>query len=660
MSKLKEAALNYAAKGWPVFPCNANKQPYTTNGVLDATTNRKQIEEWWETWPNANVAMDVGAAGLVVLDFDPGHDPREVKKALGELPETKLVQQTPRGGEHLFYSKKPDEVIPPSVSKIAKHVDIRSFNSYVLLPPSRTKDGEYSWVSQGKPSFRSEKLVELAKAKRDTSEDRDTWLIEADLPENIALCVDWLKNKAQIAVEGVNGDHMAYSTAAMCKSFGISPALALDLMWEHWNPRCSPPWSGDEIEHLEAKVRNGYSYNTSPPGNMTPAYKVARAQEIFKPVSRDTEKGGREIKGGRFRIVDRRGMDDIKPPQWLVKDAIPENSFALLIGPRGTFKTFIALDIALSIATGAKQYFGGAEDEWFGVWPDVASPGPVLFAAGEGRAGLNKRVRAWEKHHLDGDKAENFHLIDPVPGPNVDDVTAFIETALEMHPKGYRLCVLDTVGRAMQGLNENSQQDASMFTKMVETIQHELGCAVLCLHHTGHGGELRARGSSVFGADVDCEFVLERKDKDHVVTLKNTKQKDAPEWEQPKVIQLIEKNDSLVAVAPSEKTEAEARKQPEDKKEKGRRAKEDIKIEMDIVRSAAMRVLQSTPGKEYSNAKLAEAIASDERISVGVSQIRQRYIGELRTDKAHPICGCYDITKQVWVSFQGSRDTKKP
>ena len=53
-------------------------------------------------------------------------------------------------------------------------------------------------------------------------------------------------------------------------------------MWDHWNPRCDPPWSGDEFSHFEAKVRNGYEYNTSPPGNCTEAYHEAKAREQFE------------------------------------------------------------------------------------------------------------------------------------------------------------------------------------------------------------------------------------------------------------------------------------------------------------------------------------------------------------------------------------------
>lgn len=656
MASLKDAALAYARKGWPVFPCKADKTPYTERGVLEATTNPRQVEEWWEQYPRANIGCDVGGAGMVVLDLDPGHDWDEIEAALGGEPDTHLIQRTPRGGEHLFFTIGQGEVIPPSAGKIAPHVDVRSHHSYVLLAPSRTKDGEYTWDEQGKPAHRPQGLYEWAQeSHRKRSEDHDDWIIEADLPENIAQAIKYLKTEAQIAIEGSNGDSMAYRTAAMCKSYGLSPETAFDVMWEHWNPRCVPPWDADEAEHFEQKIVNAYSYNTSPPGNLTEAYKVAKHQQLFKPVSRDTTSGGRASEAGRFRFVDERGVEDIKPPEWLIEGAIPQQAYAMLIGPRSTYKTFVALDMALSIATGGASWYED-EADWRGVWPNITASGPVLFAAGEGRAGFKSRVASWRSYHIDGDFTNNFFLVDPVPHPTEDDVTAFIQGALSLSDY-YELVVLDTVGRAMQGLNENSQQDASQFTLMVQTIQQELECAVLAIHHTGHGIDDRARGSSVFGADLDVEFIA-KLDSKRNVALFNTKQKDAPEIEGPTLIHLATHKGSLVATKPSKrdieqaKEDAKHEEVSRDTKGKhqrgGRKTQEAFAVELSVVRTAAYQAMKVYPGKEWTKAALASAIAADERVSVAAGTIRNRYMDELLTDKAHPVAGCYDIGKQTW------------
>jgi arylsulfatase A-like enzyme len=245
---------------------------------MDATTSEKKIREWFTTNPFANVAIDVGGAGMMVLDLDPGHDVGDLEAVVGQLPDTQMRAKTPRGGEHLFFRLDEGEVIPPSVSKLSAHVDVRSFNSYVLVYPSRTHDGVYEWECDPatvKPAHRTDTMAEVSsKTARMKSQDRDNWLIKPDIPENVASAVRWLKDDAQIAVEGLGGDATAYATAAYMKSLGISQPMASSLMWEHWNPRCDPPWSSGEWEHFETKIENAYAYNTSPPGNLTQAYEA--------------------------------------------------------------------------------------------------------------------------------------------------------------------------------------------------------------------------------------------------------------------------------------------------------------------------------------------------------------------------------------------------
>ena len=525
------AALAYAEKGWPIFPVGKDKRPLTKNGVLDATTDARQIESWWKRWPEANVALDVGGAGMMALDLDPGHDLRKLKDAVGSLPDTLLRARTPRGGTHLYYALAEGEVVAASASKLAPHVDVRSFHSYVLLPPSKTKDGTYTWEGEGRPAYRTDEMFRVANSARQKHEDRDNWLIDADLPENVALAVAWLRDEAKIAVDGQGGDHCAYATAAYLKSLAISEDKAVELILEHWNPRCIPSWSEDQLGHLEQKVKNAYAYNTSPPGNLTKGFRRAVLAKGFKPVQFDLEHG-HEWKVGRFRFVNREGMSSIRPPEWLIENFLPQESYAILFGAPGTFKTFLALDIALSIAVGV----GMGEDI---CWPAIANTGPVLFAAGEGRGNITVRVKAWEKTHFGGNEVENFRLADPVPLVS-EELKPFIEGALAASPDGYKLVVLDTIGRAMQGSNENAQEHASNFTRMVERIQHELGATVLALHHTGFQDQHRARGSSVFGADADTIIRADKQGKNYLVSLTMTKQKDAPEWPKKRFIKLNE------------------------------------------------------------------------------------------------------------------------
>lgn len=639
---MKEAALEYADRGWPIFPCRTDKTPHTMHGVLDATTDKRQIEEWWDRWPGANIGLDVGGAGMMVLDLDPGHDLEELERNTNGLPDTQLIASTPRGGKHLYFALDEKEIVSPSTSKMANHVDVRSFNSYVLLAPSVTKDGTYTWEGEGKPAFRTDEMVRLANTYREKHDDRDTWLIEPDMPENIEAAIRWLRNDARIAIEGLGGDHTAYATAAHMKSFGISEATALELIWEHWNPRCLPPWSADEFDHMERKVRNAYSYNTSPPGNITEAYRVAARASLFKPVVSAVRGEGIQASAGRFKFYDREALASIKPPEWLLPGVLPEASYAILFGSPGTFKTFIALDIALSLATG----FPLAP-----VWGvDAGKAGPILFAAGEGNAGMERRVRAWERVHYDDCRVgRDFYLGAPVPRINDTEIDQFIDGALSISPAGYKLVVIDTIGRAMQGANENSQEYASMFTHMVEVIQAELGCTVLALHHTGHGDGSRERGSTVFGADADTRLKLDRKDKDYMVTLEVVKQKDAAEGDPVSIglreIDLGDGVKSLCAVKPdlSQVVSRDTKSGSEEALDQSFMQVLDKAVEDTLSRAGRTT--------DFSTKDLAEILAAEhEAIEVSSKTLQNKWLVALREDHKS-ICfdrKFYNARKKRW------------
>ena len=56
-------ALEYARAGYPVFPLIPHdKAPLKgSHGVYDATTDERQIIEWWEEELEANIAIPTGA-----------------------------------------------------------------------------------------------------------------------------------------------------------------------------------------------------------------------------------------------------------------------------------------------------------------------------------------------------------------------------------------------------------------------------------------------------------------------------------------------------------------------------------------------------------------------------------------------------------------------
>jgi putative DNA primase/helicase len=160
------AALEYASKGWPVFPCHPQtKRPLTaggeggTGGLKLATTAEVAVRAWWMKWPLAMIGVPTGTPiGAVVVDIDAGVDTKtgEVFEVGGiianlevkigtSLPVTWTVE-TPRGGRHLYFNL-PTGVAVGNRSGLIERVDVRGTGGYVVVPPSRRDDGaSYRWV----------------------------------------------------------------------------------------------------------------------------------------------------------------------------------------------------------------------------------------------------------------------------------------------------------------------------------------------------------------------------------------------------------------------------------------------------------------------------------------------------------------------------------
>jgi hypothetical protein len=141
--KLKDAALRYAELGYRVFPCRpGSKEPTTEHGCLDATTDVEQIERWWQSMPQANVAISTD--GYLVVDVDPAGKPW-----VGTVDRQDLLSGamavTPRGGSHHWFKQNGTELRNTS-GKLAPGVDTRADGGYVLVPPSVVNGQPYRWV----------------------------------------------------------------------------------------------------------------------------------------------------------------------------------------------------------------------------------------------------------------------------------------------------------------------------------------------------------------------------------------------------------------------------------------------------------------------------------------------------------------------------------
>ena len=146
---LLAAALQYAGRGWRVFPLvPQGKRPLTESGFKDATTEDTRIITWWERWPSANVGLATGGP-FDVLDLDGDEGRENFKREVPGYVHRGPVVQTGRG-YHLYFQSGAGR---NSSNRIPK-VDFRGDGGYVVAPPSVHETGTpYTWMEGRGPNL---------------------------------------------------------------------------------------------------------------------------------------------------------------------------------------------------------------------------------------------------------------------------------------------------------------------------------------------------------------------------------------------------------------------------------------------------------------------------------------------------------------------------
>lgn len=219
---------------------------------------------------------------------------------------------------------------------------------------------------------------------------------------------------------------------------------------------------------------------------------------------------------GSMRMFSTDEMMRLPPPTWLIDQIIPAGGLVGLYGPPGVKKSFVAADIALSVAAG-------------GLWQGhPVSQGYPLYVCAEGSAGMGKRIKGWLRYRkLKPSQAAGAWLTQAVPVYADSDGMARVIERIEEAEIVPDIIVIDTLARCFDG-DENQQADMGRFVAGVDRLRKEFDATVVVVHHTRLDGD-RERGNTAFRGAADCMLSLaNRKGK---LILSCNKQKDAEEFE---------------------------------------------------------------------------------------------------------------------------------
>ena len=222
----------------------------------------------------------------------------------------------------------------------------------------------------------------------------------------------------------------------------------------------------------------------------------------------------------KMRVSDWKWFDELSLEDqisWVIKNVFATGSLGLIYGAPGTGKSFLAVDLAMSIALGV---------EWCGL---KVSPGGVLYVALEGGRGLTARFLANATKYA-GFLGHQIPLavwsgsVDLCANP--DDTHSLIERVQQNFAKLPAVIVIDTLARAIGAGDENSSRDMNAVISNCARIQQETGAHVVLVHHAGKDATRGPRGHSALLAAVDTAIEVGRSEDTGVSTAKVVKQKD--------------------------------------------------------------------------------------------------------------------------------------
>lgn len=509
----------------------------------------------WEDRPGANIGIVTGApSGIWVLDVDPDADgPARLRvlveeHAAGIWPATYAVE-TGSGGWHLYFRMPTDFEPTNSRGRLPPGLDVRGTGGQVVAPPSVSARGPYRVITsdstgQSLPvADAPEWLLDLIRP-REISTDLvgnsrvlhgTVTLAELPQPERERVAryartaVGAELTRLANAVEGTRNE-TAFAAACSIHEFLNADWSGLDHR-EAWNDfaaavtACGLPYAEGRSVWGKAAARIGLRARDlprlpdvawdpppllvapAPNGNGNGAYYGAPQSVEARVVE---AQHADPVDAMFARMLDSAGLDLIADLEPLIAGYLSLDTCAWIIGQPATGKSFVALDMALCVATGQPWHSAPTR------------PGSVLYIAAEGARGVRQRVRAWESRYNDGARvpADRFRILpEPVQvtSPEWGVLTALVERARP------NMIVVDTQARVTVGLEENSNSEMGRFVQLIEQLRRASGACVLTVHHETKAGGTARGASAILGA-AQTELSVTR-DRD-LVMVRTSKQKD--------------------------------------------------------------------------------------------------------------------------------------
>jgi hypothetical protein len=480
-----EAALHYAELGYRVFPCvPGGKMPATPHGCLDATSDTDTISRWWAENPARNVAISTD--GLCVVDVDVMEDgsANPWLEAVSDSIEPGATSITPSRGLHWWF-RQDGVPLRNTASRIKKRVDTRATGGYVVVPPSRTENGGYSW-SEDIPLPPADSLPVIPEwierqlvgddglfDGKQQSKAESKQQSKAPIGEVVA---SHAADDGDTIPEGMR-NHTLTSLGGTLRRQGFSQSAIEAALLATNQERCKPPMPTDEVRQVARSV------SRYEPDQIAKAVAEDTATAVFtdgtgSAVADGTDKNKHRAQTAaeRFPLFDGAALDAMDTAiEFLVNDVMVLGQPAIIAGGEKMCKTTMAVDLGVSLASG-RPFLG----EFV-----VPATRRVLLLSGEsGAATLQETARRIAKS-----KGVFLRLLDDLhmcfAVPQLGDPMDLKRIGEVITDNKIEVVMIDPVYLAMAGL-EDAGNLFSVGAKLAPLTElgQATGSTMILIHHT--------------------------------------------------------------------------------------------------------------------------------------------------------------------------------
>lgn len=457
MNSVLEQANEYIDQGWSILPVKpSEKRPYMTNWLQyqHVKATKEMAENWFTSLTGAGVGMVTGRiSGVVVLDVE-SYCKIPIEELLRRYP-TQMVSRTGSGGYHLFY------LYPNDVPKIANRVgifegaDIRADGGFIVLPPTRHPNGRlYEWVKTGFPGVFPKALLDIQSQPKAQG---DGWITEA------------LRGVS----EGGRNDTCARLAGYFFRK-GLNADIVEALLTE-WNERNDPPLPMREMRTTIKSIERSCA--------------IVGGQFTSVEFEDDTKTASKAPENSTFDLLKMR--DYVKGygsegASWLVQDWLPDKSITFLVSPPESYKTWILLDLAVSISTGL-PFLGQAKVNKTGA--------AMIIQQEDSHGGLTERLAliAEQKMGVTANLGKDMWQIPCIPDLPIyihpsrmlrfDNEKVLKELEEQIKLIKPKVILIDPLYSTTSGV-DNYMADLANQMMILKTWRDKYGCSFVISHHS--------------------------------------------------------------------------------------------------------------------------------------------------------------------------------